>query len=636
MSKKILALALVFAFAFSFTTKAVTIEELQNQIQQLQLMLAQLQGTQAPSSQMYCFNSDLEYKMTSPDVKNLQIVLNKDPNTRVAVSGAGSPGQETNYFGSLTLAAVKKFQAANAIPTTGYVGPLTRAALNAKYCVPPTTTTTVPTESTTTTTTVAPSYGTLSVTTYPVSNPQSTWYGNSTYEAMAGQYKATGSDITIKKVAVKITSSAASAFPWQAFTAISVWDGSTKLAELPVTQANAIENTFAKDYTFNISGLNWVIPNGQQKVLTVKVTTTTNPPAAATALTWVFTLMPDVVHTDTAGVTYSSLGTTTVTSSTISLSSSQTSTITISYADGNPKEGNVVASKTASTKVDVLKFNVKVENINATLNSGSLNVQVDGANKVKTTYITALELWDGSTLVTSAAPGTWVNSSSTVSWTNFSLPIAAGTTKTLTVKAVIAVLPPDFTEGGWLKIQTGPSFDGIDANSNALAASGAAIVGYKQYVYITAPTLALVSVSGQKTNPDSGPSTYDAVIKFSVTANNGDIYIHDETENLGDASTFGITATLTGASNTSSFSYSSDAEHDTDNDYYKVFSGTTKTFTVSAHLVGSSTYASAAISKIYWTSSSTIAVASGTTNGYELINYGLENYKTDSIYLEAS
>ena len=53
MSKKILALALVFAFAFSFTTKAVTVEELQAEIQKLQLLLAQLQGTQAPSSEMY-------------------------------------------------------------------------------------------------------------------------------------------------------------------------------------------------------------------------------------------------------------------------------------------------------------------------------------------------------------------------------------------------------------------------------------------------------------------------------------------------------------------------------------------------------------------------------------------------------
>ena len=634
MSKKILALALVFAFAFSFTTKAVTVEELQAEIQKLQLLLAQLQGTQAPSSEMYCFNSDLEYKMTSPDVKNLQIVLNKDPNTRVAVSGAGSPGQETTYFGPLTLAAVKKYQAANGIPTTGYVGPLTRAALNAKYCVPPTPPTTVAPESTTTTTVVAPSYGTLSVTSYPVSNPQTTWYGNNTYEAVAGQYKATGSDITIKKVAVKFTSTE-NAFPWQAFTAISVWDGSTKLAELPVTQSNAIENTFAKDYTFNISGLNWVIPNGQQKVLTVKVTTVSTPPNNTTGTNrWYVILLPDVVHSDTAGVTYSSLGTATVTSSQITLSSAQASTITISYADGNPEIGNVVVTKGTPTKVDVLKFNVKVENVNATFNSGTIKVQVDNS-KMDGTYVTALELWEGSNFITSAAPAGWASASSSVNWTNFSLPIAAGTTKTLTVKAVVSV-PDNYTEGGWLEISVGPELSGIDGNSNPFTKSGADIRGKRQYAYLIAPELALVSVSGQKTKPDNGPAYYDGVIKFTVKANNGDIYIHDETEHLGDNTTYGISLFADGAtttSDTNKATYTSDAYHDTSGHYYVVYSGTTKTFTVSVHLVGSSSYAYAAITDIYWTSSSTIAKTTA-TSGYQHINYGLDNYKTERIYLE--
>lgn len=39
---------------------------------------------------------------------------------------------DTGYFGPITLAAVKKYQAANGIINTGFVGPLTRASLNAK------------------------------------------------------------------------------------------------------------------------------------------------------------------------------------------------------------------------------------------------------------------------------------------------------------------------------------------------------------------------------------------------------------------------------------------------------------------------------------------------------------------------
>ena len=50
---------------------------------------------------------------------------------QIAASGAGSPGNETSFFGGLTKAAVAKFQAANGIsPAAGYWGPITRAKAN--------------------------------------------------------------------------------------------------------------------------------------------------------------------------------------------------------------------------------------------------------------------------------------------------------------------------------------------------------------------------------------------------------------------------------------------------------------------------------------------------------------------------
>ncbi len=77
------------------------------------------------------FIKNLSFGMTDPDVMKLQKCLNTHGFV-IATTGAGSPGKETNFFGTLTFNAVKKLQTAKAIPNTGFVGILTRQVLNAK------------------------------------------------------------------------------------------------------------------------------------------------------------------------------------------------------------------------------------------------------------------------------------------------------------------------------------------------------------------------------------------------------------------------------------------------------------------------------------------------------------------------
>jgi len=78
---------------------------------------------------------DLALGSGGVDVKTLQQILNNDSQTRVAASGPGSPGQETQVYGLATKAAVQKFQleyniAGPGNPAFGDVGPVTRAKLN--------------------------------------------------------------------------------------------------------------------------------------------------------------------------------------------------------------------------------------------------------------------------------------------------------------------------------------------------------------------------------------------------------------------------------------------------------------------------------------------------------------------------
>ena len=87
----------------------------------------------------YTFTSNLKLGDRGADVKELQIALNSNQSTMIALTGPGSPGNETDYFGVLTKSAVLRFQElyrpdilvpAGVTSPTGFVGALTRLKLN--------------------------------------------------------------------------------------------------------------------------------------------------------------------------------------------------------------------------------------------------------------------------------------------------------------------------------------------------------------------------------------------------------------------------------------------------------------------------------------------------------------------------
>ena len=83
-----------------------------------------------PAQQSYNFTIDLSVGSTGEDVRQLQIFLNTNGYI-IAESGAGSPGQETTYFGELTRQALAQYQQTYGItPAAGYFGPVTRAHVN--------------------------------------------------------------------------------------------------------------------------------------------------------------------------------------------------------------------------------------------------------------------------------------------------------------------------------------------------------------------------------------------------------------------------------------------------------------------------------------------------------------------------
>ena len=87
-------------------------------------------GGSTVSVAVHLFQSDLHSGSVGSEVKALQQYLNAH-GYPVAAAGAGSAGQETETFGAKTRAALILFQQSKGItPASGFLGPLTRAAIN--------------------------------------------------------------------------------------------------------------------------------------------------------------------------------------------------------------------------------------------------------------------------------------------------------------------------------------------------------------------------------------------------------------------------------------------------------------------------------------------------------------------------
>ena len=427
--------ASLFLGAFVPMAGAVTIAELQAQINALMAQLAVLQGSTVPAGTT--FTQNLTVGSRGAEVIALQQVLVSQGHLVMPA------GVAMGYFGSLTKAAVAKWQAANGVaPAVGYWGPISRAKY-ASVAGP-----VVPGTPTTPGITTPGVEGTLTASenASPASGTK-VYEGGSKVGVLGIKVEADVSDLKVERVKLKLDADTADASSstnsdQQFYTKIAdkiyVMDGSTVLASMVLDATTVVKEGTA--YYITITGFSVVVPKDTSKVLTIAVDPKASWDSAYDDDSWTVSVPVDGVRAvDGAGINQYSPSTLFANNFTSAADVVDSASMTVSLASNSPSTSQVIANQGSSDNeydeltLAVLNFAAGKDNVKIT----DLIVDLVRGNSNNVATATTAYIYDGSTLVGSATvAGTSVTASS-ATFSSIDWIVPADTTKALTFKVDI-------------------------------------------------------------------------------------------------------------------------------------------------------------------------------------------------------
>lgn len=651
---------LISGIAFAQTDKDALIAQLLQQIQALQAQMAALQTGSLPSTGStsgipagFQFTTPMKQGSSGTSVKYLQMMLNQDPETMIASTGAGSPGNETTYFGALTTAAVKKFQVKYGIinPGTGYVGTLTIAKLNSMLTAAPTMPTfpTEPTEPTTPSTpTVSGEEGSLTASLWSSPADETTVKGGEEKKIVGFKVKVSGADIQMKRFHVDFNAKI-----WAHVNTVILYDGDTKVAEMPIS-SSSFEEVSTTQYRLTFSGLDYKLEKGTTHYFYIAIKTN----SVVTAQTsWTITLPANAIR----GVDGKELNqyapSSALTARNFNLSTAQTADIEVSTYAGQVDKIWTISSTDTTYDVELGKINFKSKYLHSQVTQFDVYLYAKGGNtqwaaKDVDAVTTVAKLYDGDTILGSAtvADDGSTNSDSssgdgqaTVRFTDLNISMDQDQTKTFTIKVEVPKI-----EGGATKPNEGDylyfawvdgGVVGTDDNVNTVTDSGSC-TSKRTFIYEKYPVIALSTATMTKSTQTGGTAsasstdTGSGTITFTVKAIGGDIYIDKTTPVKSATSGNAITVTSSNQTNVTLTIDAIQTTAESGSNAWVVRTGDTKSFTVNASIVptnytGAYHYlltdyfawsTSDAATPVNWWPSSTFRV--------------LEDWKTGSVWLK--